>query len=78
VTPEEGTELVQPGVGNDVNEYAAPGWMDPDRKAFRKVARGSSLTFSADDVGQHQLVNAGPRGDGGTKHSFESVRKAAL
>ena len=61
VTLEEETELVQPRVGNDVNEHAAPGWMDPNRKPFREVARGPSFTLSGGDVGQHQLVNTGQR-----------------
>ena len=39
VTLEEDTELVQPRVGNDVDEHSAPGWIDADRQAFREVAR---------------------------------------
>ena len=37
---EEHAEVVQPGVGDDVDEDAAAGRVDADRQAFREVPGG--------------------------------------
>jgi hypothetical protein len=49
---EEYAELVQPGIGDDVNDHAAASGMNADRQAIRKVPNGADVTPSDRDVGQ--------------------------
>ena len=42
---EEHAELVQPRVGDDVDDHAAAGGMDADREAVREVPDGASVTL---------------------------------
>src|SRR3989442_15510253 len=52
VAYEEYAELVQPGVGDDVDDHAVAGGMNADRQAVWKVPHGADVTLSDGDVGQ--------------------------
>ena len=52
VAQEEDAELVQPGIGDDVDDHAAAGGMDADRQAVWEVPHGAGVTLADGDVGQ--------------------------
>src|SRR5262245_7354733 len=55
VTFEEHSELVQPWVGDDVDDHAAAGEMNADRQAIREVPDGARLSLADADVRQVRL-----------------------
>jgi hypothetical protein len=57
VTFEEHAELVQPRVGDDIDDDAAAGEVNADRQAIGEVPDGASLSLADADVRQIRLLD---------------------
>lgn len=58
---EEHSELVEPRVGNDVDDHAAAGEMNADRQTIREVPDGARLSPADGDMRQIGLLDPGQR-----------------
>src|SRR5262245_45904548 len=63
VTFEEHSKLVEPGVGDDVNDHAATREMNADRQAIREVADPAVFSVADRDMRQVRLGDPGKRQD---------------
>ena len=57
MTLQEHSELVQPGVGDDVDNDTAAGEMNADRQTIRKVPDGASLSLADGDMREIGLLD---------------------
>jgi hypothetical protein len=61
---EEHPELIEPRVGDDVDEHAAAHEMNADRQAIGEVLDGASLSLADADVRQIRLLDPRQRQEG--------------